>query len=172
VFQRFDAPSATEEPEARFNIFIEKVMPSLEQSALLHSHTIIFIPSYFDFVRLRNYFKERESSFTKLSEYSSNSDISRARGAFFHGKVAFMLMTERFHFFRRYKIRGVKHMVFYGLPIYAHFYSEILNQIEDPQESTVLALFSKYDRMRLERIVGTKNVGAMLNGERDSFMFS
>ena len=34
--------------------------------------------------------------------YSSNQDISRARQSFFTGKRSFLLISERFHFYRRY----------------------------------------------------------------------
>jgi U3 small nucleolar RNA-associated protein 25 len=172
LFHRFDAPNAVEEPDARFQFFIKKILPSLSQSALLQSQTLIFIPSYFDFVRLRNHFKHHEYSFAKLSEYSPNAEISRSRGEFFHGKVSFLLVTERFHYFRRYRIRGAKNIVFYGLPANAQFYSELINQMEDTQESAVMALFSKYDRPRLERIIGTKRVDKMVKGVKDSYMFS
>jgi len=63
---------------------------------------MIFVPSYFDFVRVRKHLKALELSFAVLSEYSSNQDISRARQSFFAGDKAFLVMTERFHFFRRY----------------------------------------------------------------------
>ena len=33
------------------------------------SHTAIFVPSYFDFVRLRNYFKKEDISFAQICEY-------------------------------------------------------------------------------------------------------
>jgi len=36
------------------------------------------------------------------ARYSSNQDISRARQAFFAGNKSFLLVSERFHFFRRY----------------------------------------------------------------------
>ena len=38
----------------------------------------------------------------KLHRDSDNRDISRARQAFFSGDKAMLLVTERFHFFRRY----------------------------------------------------------------------
>ena len=36
--------------------------------------------------------------------YSSNPDISRARQSFFTGKRSFLLISERFHFYRRYNV--------------------------------------------------------------------
>jgi U3 small nucleolar RNA-associated protein 25 len=171
-FKRFDAVSASDEPDARFRFFTEKIFPTIQKSALQQSHTLIFIPSYFDFVRIRNFFKESELSFEKLCEYTESKNISRARGEFFKGNVSFLLYTERFHFFRRYTIRGVKHVVFYGLPENQQFYSEMLNNLQNAEESTCMALFSKYDRLRLERIVGTKRVERMCSGQKDAFMFS
>jgi U3 small nucleolar RNA-associated protein 25 len=38
---------------------------------------------------------------TTSHRYSSNQDISRARQAFFQGKKSFLLISERFHFYRR-----------------------------------------------------------------------
>jgi hypothetical protein len=45
------------------------------------------------------------SSFTSCCEYSRGSEVSRGRSNFFHGRVPFMLYTERAHFFHRYKVR-------------------------------------------------------------------
>lgn len=60
------------------------------------------MPSYFDFLRVQDYMDKMEDlDFEGISEYSSNSDISRARNAFLAGKLPILLMTERFHFFRR-----------------------------------------------------------------------
>ena len=46
---------------------------------------------------------------------------------FFHGKRHLMLYTGRCHFYKRFRIKGVRHIVFYELPIQPHFYSEICN---------------------------------------------
>jgi U3 small nucleolar RNA-associated protein 25 len=114
------------------------------------------IPSYFDFVRVRNYFKSNNMNFCSCSEYTKANMVTRARSNFFHGRQPFMLLTERFHFFMRYKIRGVRNIVFYQLPEKEAFYSEFLNFIESSGgNNTVLALHSKYDNLALERVVGS-----------------
>ena len=172
IFSRFPTCSPSAEPSDRFNYFIKKMLPQLQQSALLNQATLIFIPSYFDFVKLKNYFKSLELSFTKLCEYTENSDISRARHSFYHSKVHYMLYTERFHFFKRYNIRGIKNIVFYGLPLYNQFYSELLYMIEDSSESCVMVMYSKYDKMKLDRIVGSKNSDKMMLEDKDTFLYT
>jgi U3 small nucleolar RNA-associated protein 25 len=105
--------------ETRFTFFRDSVLPRLQQST--QSRTMVFVPSYFDYVRVRNLYRKKckdfELTFCVLSEYSSNREVTQSRSGFFHGEVNFMLMTERFHFFRRYRIRGVHNIVFYGLPM-------------------------------------------------------
>ena len=77
-----------------------QVLP--ECSGELMKQTMIFVPSYFDFVRLRNHMSREEMNFVPLSEHTSSSDVSRARSHFFHGHTHFLLCTERIHFFKRY----------------------------------------------------------------------
>ena len=89
MFHRIECDSPIDLPEARFNFFIEKVchggvftifkftfnryfggfkvLPQFKDEMM--SHTLIFIPSYFDFVKIRNYFKKNDLSSMHLSEY-------------------------------------------------------------------------------------------------------
>lgn len=83
----------------RFQFFLEKVLPQYRDSAM--SHTLIYIPSYFDYIRLRNYMKKEEMNFASICEYSSKSEVSRARHFFQKGDKHFVLFTERFHFYKR-----------------------------------------------------------------------
>ncbi len=133
-----------------------------------------------------------------LSEYSSESDIARARSKFFQGTKDILLYSGRAHFFRRFKIRGARHVVFYSLPEYSHFYPEIVNMlasnyddsiglrkkaeeedddeaVEDKglqlQEMSSLTMFTDFERMALERIVGSKKAQQMLESEKNTFVF-
>lgn len=83
----------------RFQFFLEKVLPQYRDAAM--SHTLIYIPSYFDYIRLRNYMKKEEMNFASICEYSSKSEVSRARHFFQKGDKHFVLFTERFHFYKR-----------------------------------------------------------------------
>lgn len=65
------------------------------------SHTLIYVPSYFDYVRLRNHMKKEELNFASISEYSGKAEVSRARNFFRRGDKHFVLFTERFHFYKR-----------------------------------------------------------------------
>lgn len=115
---------------------------------------------------------------TASHRYSSNQDISRARQAFFQGKKSFLLVSERFHFYRRlnslslpifillltgflrYKIRGIRNLIFYGPPDHPQFFTELLSypfldEGVEASDVTCRVLYSKFDWFRLERIAGT-----------------
>ena len=82
-------------------------MPSVIGKAgnVLQGGTIIFVSDYFDFVRVRNWVKGQVGGDGKvgfISEYTEGRDISRWRGAFFRGECGVLVVTERFHFFRRF----------------------------------------------------------------------
>ena len=81
------------------------------------------------------------------------------------------MFTERFHFYRRYRIRGIQNIVLYGLPENPGFYTEILNMVE-PGENVVVALYTKYDAMVLARTVGADRAHRMITTrDRSAFMF-
>lgn len=91
IFSRFEVKDVQGEDDARFEWFTTKVrarllslvtssradaltltaqtLPMLRKSAVSSSQTLIFVPSYFDFVRLKRYFKTLDDfSFTSISE--------------------------------------------------------------------------------------------------------
>ena len=183
-FSRFEPSTVQQEPDARFDYFTKAVVPTLTRNVKDSVGTLIFIPSYLDFVRVRNYFASNPAverlSFGSISEYADVPEASRARSHFLHSRHRVLLYTERAHHFRRYVIKGVKRVIFYGLPDNPVFYEEIaggyLRQSEqalmlEPGQGSVRALFSKYDVLKLERIVGSQRVGKMIHERGDTFDF-
>lgn len=180
--------AAVEEVDARFEHFTKKTIPALLRSAVSRQNTLVVVPSYFDFVRVTNYLRKADNvSYAAVSEYSSNAEISRARTLFFKGKRALLVVTERLHFYRRYKLRGAKTLVFYSLPEHAQFYSEFLatpfipsREAEaagadadvDPAEVSAITLFSRFDVLKLERVVGHDDARRMLASTEARFEFA
>ncbi|KAL7519036.1 hypothetical protein ACHAWX_003832 [Stephanocyclus meneghinianus] len=181
VFQRVGCESVAEAGSSRLRYFSDHILPKLLR--LKQKHTLIFIPSYFDFVAVRNLLLKREASFVSVTEYARISEVSRGRARFHQGRKNIMLYTGRAHFFLRHKIKGARHVIFFGLPEYAEFYPDIVNMLNDGLSEweeegltrmplSSLSLYTKYDAHQLERIVGAGNTEKMIKGEKSSFLFS
>jgi len=185
VFQRVHCDSITSQGDCRLKYFNGTILPQLLRTK--QKYTMIFIPSYFDFIAVRNVLlKKEEASFVSVTEYARVSEVSRGRARFQRGEKSILLYTGRAHFFSRHNIKNVRHLILYGIPEKSEFYPQLLNMLLDSVEDTgdakhldfigtplsCLNLFTKYDGHALERIIGTRHVDRMLKGNKSTFLFS
>ena len=181
VFHRVATKSLPEHASDRVQYFCDAVLPEITRTK--QQHTMVFVASYFDFVSVRNVLLQREVDFVSVTEYSRVSETSRGRARFLQGRKPLLLYTGRAHYFHRHAIKGVRHLIFLGLPECADFYPGLVNLLNEglddaennnstsSSSTSCLALFTKYDGHALERIVGTNNCLRMIQGERSTFLF-
>lgn len=179
-FLYYDSPSPKEACDDRYNFFIKQVLPKYKGSELHNrsplDHTLILVSSYFDYVRLRNHFRREKLSFTQICEYTEENKVSKARQLFYFGARQFLIYTERCHFYHRYKIKGIRNIIFYEPPVYAKFYSELVNNLTpelqgkkfdaEREKFQATTLFSNHDTLQLGAIMGYSNATKLIQNKK------
>ena len=148
--------------DCRFEYFKEIILPQLHKE----EHAMVFISSYFDFVRVRNFLKEQEINVVSLCEYTKQGKIAQARSLFFHGSRKVLLYTERFHFFHRFIMKGIQRIYFYQLPAQPQLYSQVCNFLTPSLQGKrfnggdemfkVECIFCRMDTHRVINILGNQ----------------
>ncbi|KAL7673867.1 hypothetical protein ACOME3_000147 [Neoechinorhynchus agilis] len=140
----------------RIDEFFTKI---IEPYTGTHIRTIIYIPSFFDFVLIKNRMNDLRTNdlkftFSILTEQCSSKDADRSRFRFFHNKTQFLLLTERYHFYRRHKIRGADQVVFYDLPNDPRFYADLCHMLDESATKQCIAAFERRDVTKLVNVLG------------------
>lgn len=79
VFHRIDVSSIQSSFDQRFNHFVNIILPQCKGPSM--AHCLIYVPSYFDYVRIRNYFKKENLSFVQICEYTK---VKRKKSHFYN----------------------------------------------------------------------------------------
>jgi len=178
VFHRVETKSIAGSLEDRLKYFTNKIMPQFKRDEM--DHTLIFVPSYFDFVKVRNWFKISDLDYSELSEYTKDKKIAQARDLFFHNEKHFMIYTERCHFYKRFRLKGIRHLIFYQLPQYSSVLSDLCNLLQPQFQNrrggsdsnmSITVLYSKYDAVRLAAAVSSDTAATMLQAENNVHKF-
>lgn len=166
VFFRLSPPSVEEVDDTRFEYFTKQVWEHLSGTNM--DGTLIIAPSYFDYLRLQKFFREivqhSDVNVVAVSEYTKETRGIKYRKHFYTGRAQILLITERYHFYKRIRIRGIKSLIWYAPPLYPQLYSEVANWVEEG--GSTLTLYSRYDILNLEGIVGRARADAMVQSER------
>ncbi|EXJ62576.1 hypothetical protein A1O7_03014 [Cladophialophora yegresii CBS 114405] len=189
TFLRIPSPNPLSDSDARFKFFTTTILAPLIRDSRHQRGILLFVPTYADFARLRNHLSTSSDavniSFGSLSEYTPVKEVLRARSHFLSGRHALLLYSERSHHHFRYRIKGVRKILWYGLPENPIFWAEIIALLglggakdgdagrgKARTKGVIRALFSKWDALKLERIVGTQRVGRLINDRGgDTFEF-
>lgn len=180
IFHRFESPSPMSDPDTRFKFFINTILPSLTRTTSYEDGLLIYIPSYYDYLRVKNHMMDHTKlTFGSIDEYCSQALLSRTRAAFASGKIKVLLYTERLHYFRRFEMGGVKNLLMYGLPSNPIFYKELARFIgksvfkgeADLDLSFMKVMYSKWDATVLERIIGRQRAPVLCNSPNEMFEF-
>lgn len=109
---------------------------------------------------------DRLSSKAKNPSCSSASDSISTKGSYYS------IYTLHYHILIhgptvRYKIRGIRNLVFYGPPDHPQFYTELLSypfldEGVDAEEVSCRVIYSKLDWFRLERIAGSEGAKELI----------
>lgn len=173
-FMRYTPQSLATSDEERLEYFTKHIFTSrLNPLAERDVRIIIYVPSYFDFVRLRTYlYKEYRDTFAAISEYSSLKQQRKALGQFSDLERPVLLVTERFYYFKRYFVSMSEVVVFYSPPLIPSFYLSFVNRLvaESPNVFS-LCVFCRYDVHELVRIVGTQKAQQLLQRESSVYSF-
>jgi len=180
IFHRLDASTFVSVADKRFEFFVQNILKKIKESKA--THTLVYIPQYYDFVRVRNHMRREMKSgagpkFAHICEYTDPKVVGKSRRSFVTGKARILLYTERYHFYHRPYIRGITQIVFYELPTFPHFYSELCNMMYRGKTSSALnppsatVIYSRFDSIKLASIVGDARCDELRRSQKSVHMF-
>ena len=113
--------------DARFSFFTKQIWDKLYEDN--PGYTILFVPSYLDFVRLRNYFKNKNAQVAYISEYTEKKDCQRNRHLYETKEMPILMVSERAIIFDKIKLRYARSVVMYGLPESPDTFTDVLCEV-------------------------------------------
>ena len=107
---------------------------------------------------------DKHSSAAKSPFYSLASDSTFSDGTSPNISPALLLTSVGMC---RYKLRGIRNIIFYAPPDHPQFYTEylsypFLDSGVEPSDVTCRVIYSRYDFMRLECIAGTEGAAELI----------
>ena len=154
--------------EQRFSFFRDKLLP--DHLTALKRRTVIFTPSYCDYLRVRNHLSEQEVAFTHICEYSATSQGRRATSLFSQGERDILLLTERLIFFRSPRLPSPIHLLLFAPPTFPHVYTQLVNSVAPDTSATVTCIYAREDALSLTRLLGAERTNTLLTNKSNTHL--
>lgn len=111
-------------PIARMDTFKARVLPRLRRGT--DQRVLIYVPDFYDLEELRFVLSSESLDFCCVHEYLADAEAERFRTLFSLGRIRIIVVSERYYFFKRRKIRGAQNFVFFGPPTFPWFLKEFI----------------------------------------------
>ena len=71
------------------------------------------------------------------------------------------------------QLRKIRHLIFYSLPTYPHFFSDVCNMYKTggQADASCTVLFANQEAYKLSMCVGTERTRHILSAKKNLFMF-
>lgn len=104
--------------DARFSLFTKQLWKGIydEVPESEKGYTVLLVPQYFDFIKLKSFFRRRNALVVCISEYSDKRDAQKYRSSYEQKDVPVLMVTERALVFEKIRIRFCRNLIMYGLP--------------------------------------------------------
>ena len=77
---------------------------------------MLLVPNYFDFVKLKGFFKMKNAQVAMISEYTPKKQAQRLRTLYEERDFPVLMITERAIVFEKIRVRFARNFVLYGIP--------------------------------------------------------
>ena len=88
---------------------------------------VIFVRSYFEFVRMKEFLARVNASAECISEHTKRPDVQKKIAQFNTSQSRILLLSERAYYYGICQIKKMQHLYLYSLPRNAFIYQELLS---------------------------------------------
>jgi hypothetical protein len=150
TLKRLPNVSSFEHADAtRFNYFSKKLWePIYEAAKQAGGYTVLFVPHYFDFIKIRTFIRNLNAQVCFISEYSEKKSCQRSRHFYESAQRPILVITERAIVFQKIRLRYARNIVLYGLPESQDTLTDCMAELFD-SENWKPILNSKLNQVKL-----------------------
>lgn len=143
--------------DARFALFTKLLWRPIYENQ--QGYTVLLVPSYFDYVKLKGYLTEKNQNVAMISEYTERRECQRLRTAFEMKDCNILMITERALVFQKIRLRFARNLVLYSLPESPDIIDDTFSEILDNQSAWDTIVKHRLTRLKQEASSSKKEEG-------------